>query len=97
MLFRSNSGKDEAIFFDCDVFGKQANTAQRFLRKGSRVAVSGRLSQQAWTSRDGQPKTKLCISVGSFAMLDPFKPKDEQQQFSTTSELTGEHDTSSPF
>jgi single-strand DNA-binding protein len=72
-----NCGKDEVMFFDCTVFGKQANTAMRYLSKGSKVGVSGRLKPESWTSKDGEKKSKISVIVNSFNMLDSRKQSDE--------------------
>ena len=43
-----------ADFIICKAFGKQAEFAERFLYKGIKVAVSGRIETGSYTNRDGQ-------------------------------------------
>lgn len=45
---------DEADFIPCIAFGKTAETAERYLSKGSRVAVAGRIQTGSYTNKDGQ-------------------------------------------
>ncbi len=48
--------KDETTFVDIVVWGKQAETAQRYLQKGAGVFVEGRLVYETWTEKDTQKK-----------------------------------------
>ena len=48
--------KDETTFVDIVVWGKQAETAQRFLQKGAGAFVEGRLVYETWTEKDTQKK-----------------------------------------
>ena len=52
---RFNRRDDQtADFITCKAFGKQAEFAERFLYKGIKVAVSGRIETGSYTNRDGQ-------------------------------------------
>lgn len=46
-------GGEGADFFRCVVWGKQAEVAEKYLRKGSRVAIHGRLQNNSYQNRDG--------------------------------------------
>lgn len=46
-------GTKAADFPRVAVFGKQAENCQRFLEKGSRVAVEGRIQTGSYTKQDG--------------------------------------------
>ncbi|MBQ1195046.1 MAG: single-stranded DNA-binding protein [Clostridia bacterium] len=46
-------GTKSADFPRVTVFGKQAENCQRFLEKGSRVAVEGRIQTGSYTKQDG--------------------------------------------
>jgi single-strand DNA-binding protein len=48
------NGQQEADFISCVVFGKQGEFAEKYLRKGSKVAVSGRIQTGSYTNREGQ-------------------------------------------
>ena len=48
--------KDETTFVDIVVWGKQAETAQRYLQKGAGTFVEGRLVYETWTEKDTQKK-----------------------------------------
>jgi single-strand DNA-binding protein len=50
--------KQEVMFIDITVFGRAAETANQYLKKGSQVLVEGRLSLNQWTGQDGQKRSK---------------------------------------
>ena len=52
--------EDEAHFFDVTLWGKTAQTAADYLRKGSPVLVEGELAQDRW-EKDGQKRSKVKI------------------------------------
>lgn len=48
-------GKDKgADFIRCKTFGKCADFAQQYLRKGLKIAVEGRISTGSYTNKEGQ-------------------------------------------
>lgn len=50
-------------------WGKQAEIASQYLKKGSQVYVEGRLQTRDWTGQDGSKKNRTEIVVDSFIML----------------------------
>ena len=46
-------GDPEADFINCVAFGRQAEFAERFLRKGMKMVVEGRIQTGSYTNRDG--------------------------------------------
>lgn len=47
-------GEPDADFFNCTAFGKQAEFAEKYLKKGTKVVLCGRLQNNDYTNRDGQ-------------------------------------------
>ena len=47
-------GDPDADFFNCTAFGKQAEFIERYLRKGTKVVVCGRIQNDNYTNKDGQ-------------------------------------------
>ena len=47
-------GDPDADFFNCTSFGKQAEFVERYLKKGTKIVVSGRLQNNNYTNKDGQ-------------------------------------------
>ncbi len=70
--WKSQTGeqKDEVMFIDLTFFGRTAEIANQYLRKGSKVLVDGRLQLQQWTAQDGTKRSKHAITVENLQMLD---------------------------
>ena len=56
-------------FFNIVVFGRQAETANQYLRKGSGVAIDGRLQYRAWESDDGQKRSAVEVMAQNVQFL----------------------------
>ncbi len=61
--------EDEANFFDCSMFGKNAQTMANYLKKGRQVAIQGELRQDRWNGQDGQARTRVEIAVNSLQLV----------------------------
>ena len=46
--------KDETDFINCVAFGKSGEFAEKFLKKGMKIAVSGRIQTGSYTDKDGK-------------------------------------------
>jgi single-strand DNA-binding protein len=67
----------ETTWFRVSVWGKQAETCNNYLRKGSKVMVEGRLTAdpqtggpRIWNRQDGTPGTSFEISATSVQFID---------------------------
>lgn len=47
-------GEAEADFFNCTAFGKQAEFVEKYLKKGTKVLVTGRVQNDNYTNKEGQ-------------------------------------------
>lgn len=47
-------GEPDADFFNCTSFGKQAEFVEKYLHKGTKVVLVGRLQNNNYTNKDGQ-------------------------------------------
>ncbi len=70
--FKSQSGeqKEEVLFVDLTFFGRTAEIANQYLRKGSKVLVDGRLKLDQWTAQDGSKRSRHSVTVENLQMLD---------------------------
>lgn len=46
-------GEQSADFINCVAFGKQGEFTEKYLRKGIKIAVSGRIQTGSYTNKDG--------------------------------------------
>ena len=76
--FKSQTGeqKEEVLFVDLTFFGRTAEVANQYLRKGSKVLVDGRLKLDQWTAQDGTKRSKHSVTVENLQMLGS---RDEAQ------------------
>jgi len=51
------------------VWGKQAEIAQQYLKKGSLVFIEGRIQSREWQDKEGQKRTSFDIVANNFRML----------------------------
>ena len=72
----SNGEKvDETTWFRVSVWGKQAESCNEYLRKGSKVLVEGRLTADAnggpriWNGKDGNPRASFEVSASTVRFL----------------------------
>lgn len=81
--------KEDTCFIDISFFGKGAEIANQYLRKGSKLLIEGRLKFEQWTDQNGQNRSKHTISVESMEMLgnkDGEPQKSNAYQVSSTSQ-----------
>ncbi len=69
--FTSNGEKKEEVcFVDITFFGRSAEVANQYLRKGSKILVEGRLNFEQWVDQNGQKRSKHSVIVETMQMLD---------------------------
>ena len=60
--------EDYPNFVDCTMFGTRAEAVSRFLAKGNKVAIEGKLRYSSW-ERDGQRRSKLEVIVDEIEFM----------------------------
>ena len=68
--------EDNPNFVDCVVFGARAEPLSRFLSKGTKVAIEGKLRYSAWETKDGQRRSKLEVVVDDLEFFSPRTGQD---------------------
>lgn len=73
---RRNRGQDgnttdETDWYRVSVFGRNAEIADQYLKKGRQVLVDGRLQIRNYTGNDGVERTSVEIVADNFTMLGP--------------------------
>lgn len=61
--------KEDVNFFDIECWGKLAEICNKFLKKGSRVLISGELKQDRFQDKDGNNKSKIKIVASQVQFL----------------------------
>lgn len=61
--------EDRPNFLDCTMFGKRAESLSKYLLKGTKVAVEGRLRWSQWENKDGEKRAKVEIVVDEVELM----------------------------
>ena len=82
--FTSNGEKKEEVcFIDITFFGRSAEVANQYLRKGSKILIEGRLNFEQWVDQNGQKRSKHSVIVETMQMLDSKGSNDNNQSSPT--------------
>lgn len=71
---------------NCVVRNKAAEVCEKYLHKGDKVYIEGRIKSRQWTGDDGQPRYTTEVQVQEFTFLTPKsennapRPQENQQQ-----------------
>lgn len=63
-------GEADADFFNCTAFGKQAEFVERYLHKGTKMLVEGRVQNDNYTNKDGQQVYSVRIMVDNLEFAE---------------------------
>ncbi len=66
---QADDSKEEVMFINIVVFGKQADTCGQYLNKGSSALIEGRLKENRWETDDGQKRSKHEVVAQSVRFL----------------------------
>ena len=72
--------REETCFVDIVFFGKQAEIANQYLSKGSKLLIEGRLKFDQWTDNNGQNRSKHTVAVENMEMLGDAKQNNQGYQ-----------------
>lgn len=70
---KTKEKKETVDFHSIVVWGKLANIVEKYLQKGSRVFLAGRLAYRCWDDKNGDKRYKTEIIVTDLIMLDSKK------------------------
>lgn len=71
-------GDQTADFIGCVAFGRQAEFAEKYLRQGTKIAITGRIQTGSYTNREGQKVYTTDVVV-------------EEQEFAESKAVASEH------
>jgi len=73
----TGENKQEVMFIDITVFGRSAEIANQYLRKGRRVLIEGRLVLDQWVDQTGQKRSKHSIVAEKVQFMENKQSGDE--------------------
>jgi len=66
---QDGSPGEEVCFVDITFFGRTAEIANQYLKRGAKVLVEGRLKLDQWTDQNGGKRSKHSVTVDNMQML----------------------------
>ncbi len=85
--FKTQTGtKEETEWFNIVAWKQLAELCEKYLHKGSKVYVEGRLQQRKYTDKEGVQRTSVEVIMSQVEFLSAKQPDD-----------TGTDDTGDPF
>ena len=94
-------GNRETDFFNITVWRGRAETCDKYLKKGNKVAIVGKLQNRSYEDKDGVKRTVTDIIADEVEFLTPKQADREEEQVVTMSktraQLTPVDDAQLPF
>ena len=76
-----SQGKDkDAIWWNCQLFGKRAESLAQYLTKGQSVTITGSVSQRKYTDKNGVEKISTDVRVNDVALQGGKREATQSQQ-----------------
>jgi len=69
--------RERPNYFDVSVFGAPAESVANYMRKGSRVAIDGRLEWREWETADEQRRQAVSVVADVVQFLDGSRDRAE--------------------
>lgn len=76
-------GEPDADFFNCTAFGKTAEIIEKYVVKGSKILIAGRIQNNNYTNKDGQKIYSVQVLVDELHFAESkgaSGTSNEQQQ-----------------
>lgn len=80
--FKRDGDEQTADFINCVVFGRGAEFTEKYLRKGTKIAIVGRIQTGSYTNKDGAKvyTTEVVVEEQEFAESKASESNDVQRQ-----------------
>ena len=104
-VFKNKAGEtvEQTCFVDVVVWGRQAETTNEFLKKGSPAFIEGRLQFEQWETLQGEKRNKLKVRADRVQFLSSNKSessennKDQQDSTINNNDDSSDNDLEAPF
>ncbi|MFK7780347.1 MAG: single-stranded DNA-binding protein, partial [Candidatus Gracilibacteria bacterium] len=81
----SGTKQEQVEFHNVVLWGKLAEIANQYLKKGSKLFIEGRIQTRSWEAQDGSKRYKTEIVGENMIMLDS-RPTSDSNQFNSSNE-----------
>lgn len=76
--YKTKNGQYEADFLNCMAFGKNAEFADKYLHKGMKILVEGRIITGSYEAKDGHKVYTTDIVVDKHEFVEPMNASSNQ-------------------
>ena len=85
--YKTNSGekREETEWFNVVAWRQLAETCERYLHKGSKVYIEGRVTQRKYTDKNGLERTSVDVNATDMEMLTPKAASTGSENYSASS------------
>ena len=77
--FKKQGDEVTADFFNCTAFGKQGEFVEKYLKKGTKIVVTGRIQNDNYTNKEGQKVYSVQIMVEEIEFAESKAAGQSQQ------------------
>ncbi len=86
-VIKSSSGerKEETEWFNIVAWRQLAEICDKYLHRGSKVYIEGRLTQRKYNDKDGNPRVMVEVIASEMKMLDSKPPSSTSDSYSAGS------------
>ncbi|GAC1567851.1 MAG: hypothetical protein NVS3B14_15160 [Ktedonobacteraceae bacterium] len=88
----SGERKEETEWFNIVAWRQLAEICEKYLHKGSKVYIEGRITQRKYTDREGVQRTAVDVIANDMKMLDSKSASSSSEGYSA-----GSSDSGDPF
>lgn len=70
---KEGSWESKPNFFQVNTWGAQAENCAKYLAKGSKIAIQGRLEWQSWETKEGKRNSRVVVTAQQIEFLNTPK------------------------
>jgi single-strand DNA-binding protein len=90
---KSGERREETEWFNIVAWRQLAETCERYLHKGSKVYIEGRVTQRKYTDKNGLERISVDVTITDMEMLTPKSASGGSESYS----VVGAGDSNDPF
>jgi single-strand DNA-binding protein len=84
---KDGQAQEKTEWHNIVIFGKKAEIAEKYLKKGNKVYIEGKMTLNKWTDKDGSEKSVTVIELNDFRgeliLLEPFNKENQSSAAQT--------------
>jgi single-strand DNA-binding protein len=89
---------EKPLWLKLKIWGKTADVAANYVRKGSMIAVSGQLENETWTDKgSGEERSKIVLNVKDLTLLNSKRDSDASGFGGSVADRVDDLDDDIPF